>query len=138
MVLPSGRRLYYPSPRLKQKKTPWGEWKDQITYMGTDQYTRQWVRLSTYGGKLVENAVQATARDLLAAAMYRVENTLGFPVVLTVHDEIVCDVHCDVCADGSDWKDALADLEREMCVLPKWADGCPVAAEGYHYGRFKK
>ena len=103
--------------------------------MGTDQYTRQWVRLSTYGGKLVENAVQATARDLLAAAMLRVEEQLGFPVVLTVHDEIVCDVSAD---DVSNWNDALKDLEVTMCELPSWAEGCPVAAEGYHYGRFKK
>ena len=135
MVLPCNRRLYYPAPRLKKKKTPWGDWKDQVTYMGTDQYTRQWVRLSTYGGKLVENAVQATARDLLAAAMLRVEEQLGFPVVLTVHDEIVCDVSAD---DVSNWNDALKDLEVTMCELPSWAEGCPVAAEGYHYGRFKK
>jgi DNA polymerase len=136
MILPSGRRVYYPSPVLKKKKTPWGELKDQITYMGTDAYTRQWVRQSTYGGKLVENAVQATARDLLAAAMYRVEYTLGYPVVLTVHDEIVCDL--DLARTEIDADFALEELEREMCVLPKWAAGCPVAAEGYHYGRFKK
>lgn len=135
MVLPCKRRLYYPNPQLKKTTTPWGAEKDQVTYAGTDPYTRQWVRLDTYGGKLVENAVQATARDLLAEAMIRVDRA-GLEIVLTVHDEIVCDVPADRC-DG-DYAAALAELEQIMCEVPVWAEGCPVAAEGYHYDRFKK
>ena len=130
MILPGGRRLYYPTPRLREKTTPWGAVREQVTYMGTDQITRQWVRQDTYGGKLTENAVQAIARDILASAMYHVEDA-GMDIVLTVHDEIVVEVDED-----SGWE--LADLERIMEQPPKFAEGCPIAVEGYSGQRFSK
>lgn len=130
MILPGGRRLYYPQPRLSKQKTPWGEVRDQITYMGIHQQTRQWTRLSTYGGKLVENAVQAVARDMLATAMWKAERA-GLRVVLTVHDEIACEVPED---SGL----GLRDLEAIMEQVPSFAAGCPVAVEGYEGERFAK
>jgi DNA polymerase len=74
MVLPSGRALCYPSPRIEED--------GEITYKGIDQYTRKWERIKTYGGKLVENATQAVARDVLADAMLRAEKA-GYSVVLS-------------------------------------------------------
>lgn len=127
--LPSGRCLFYPSPELRPTRTPWGEMKEQLTYMGVNQQTRKWERQSTYGGKLVENVVQAIARDLLAAAMYRLERA-GYPIVLTVHDEIVAETP----AGFGDAK----EFERLMAKVPKWAAGCPVAVEGYRATRYRK
>ena len=135
MILPSGRKLYYAQPELRKTTTPWGAEKDQITYMGQNSYTNRWERLSTYGGKLTENAIQAIARDLMAFSMYRAEQH-GFPIVLTVHDELVAEI--TACQDDAERKKELDTLRRIMCELPKWAQGLPVAAEGYVGWRFRK
>lgn len=82
--LPSGRKLYYAHPSLGQNQ--WG--KPSITYMGMDQTTKKWKLIETYGGKLVENCVQAIARDCLAEAIERLE-AANYPVVFHVHDEVV-------------------------------------------------
>ena len=135
MILPSGRKLYYPHPYLRKTETPWGAEKDQTSYMGMNSYTNKWERLSTYGGKLTENAIQAIARDLMAFSMYRAEQR-GFPIVLTVHDELVAEI--PACRDDTERKEKLDELRRIMCELPKWADGLPIAAEGYVGWRFRK
>ena len=85
--LPSGRKLYYISPGIGQNE--WG--RPSISYMGMDQKTKRWKRIETYGGKLVENCVQAIARDCLALSIERLE-AAGLPVVFHVHDEVVIDV----------------------------------------------
>jgi DNA polymerase len=121
MVLPSGRALCYPSPRVE-----YGE----ITYSGIDQYTRRWDRIKTYGGKLVENATQATARDVLADAMLRAEKA-GYSVVLSVHDELICET-----PDEPQWSaDGLVEV---MTMNPPWAEGLPLAAEGEEMRRYRK
>ena len=130
MILPGGRRLYYPQPRLKMETTPWGAEREQITYMTRDSFTKKWMRVNTYGGKLTENAVQAIARDMLATSMYKAEQA-GLAVVLTVHDEIVAEVDADSPL-------GLSELTEIMTRPPNFAAGCPVAVEGYEGERFAK
>lgn len=129
MRLPSGRSLWYPSPRMSQRKAPWGDLVPCVTTAGVNPETKQWGRQALYGGLLTENAVQAIARDLMAEAMFRVEDA-GYPVVLTVHDEIVTELPAGF---GS-----VKDFCRLMAALPDWAEGCPVAAEGWRGTRYRK
>jgi DNA polymerase len=121
MVLPSGRALCYPSPRIQM---------GEIQYKGIDQYTRKWGPIKTYGGKLVENATQAVARDVLADAMMRAE-AAGYSVVLSVHDELICEV-----PDSDEF--TAGGLVAIMTTNPAWADGLPLAAEGEEMRRYRK
>ena len=116
--LPSGRRLSYVQPRLGESR--WGG--TSITYSGTTT-ARRWGQLETYGGKLVENIVQAIARDLLAVGMHAVAKA-GHKIVMHVHDEIVIDEPTD-----SDF--TVADACSLMSTLPAWASGLPLDADGY-------
>jgi DNA polymerase len=120
----SGRYLYYHSPLLYS-----GEYgRQSITYMGA--HKGGWVRLDTYGGKLVENIVQATARDLLAHSLVGLSKA-GYPAVLHVHDEIVAEV-----PEGSG---SIEELENIMANTPPWAQGWPVkAAGGWRGKRYRK
>ena len=88
--LPSGRLLSYLGPKVVVVDTDWGK-RPEIQFWGVDTYTRQWIRTSTYGGKLTENVVQALCRDIMAEAMVRAEKE-GYPIILTAHDEIVAEV----------------------------------------------
>lgn len=128
--LPSGRLLGYCDPRVEQKATPWGEKRDCLTYMGVDPYTKKWRRQDTYGGMLVENITQATARDLMADAMLRCHQEGVYDVILSVHDELIAE-----CDEGVG---SVEDFEATMAYTPDWADGCPVAAEGWTGYRYKK
>lgn len=121
MRLPSGRFLCYPGVGLEDGK---------LTYMGTNQYSRQWERLHTYGGKLFENACQATARDVMAWNMPEAEKA-GFDILMTIHDEIVAET------------DATSGLTHEtlsriMSTVPPWATGLPLAASGWEGQRYRK
>lgn len=128
-LLPSGRMLTYPYPKLKDKLTPWGDLKEQVHYMHVDSLTNKWVETSTYGGKLSENITQAVSRDVLAEAILRVE-LVGYPVVMHVHDEIVAEV--------SEASGALPEFLRHMGATPPWAAGLPIAVEGWQGRRYKK
>jgi DNA polymerase len=99
--------------------------------MAEEQQSRQWVRTDTYGGKLVENLTQAAARDLCAIAMVACEAN-GLPVVLSCHDELVCEVPA---AEG---EAALARLVQLMTTAPTWAEGIPIKAEGWVGRRYRK
>lgn len=120
--LPSGRYLCYLSPEVDES--------GGISYMGIDQYTRQWKRLATYGGKIVENATQAAARDVLAANMPTIDR-LGYEIVLTVHDELL--------TETPDTDEFTADrLAQLMATAPAWAKGLPLAAAGFETRRYRK
>ena len=121
MLLPSGRSLCYPSPKVEDGK---------LSYMGIDQYTRKWDRLPTYGGKLIENATQAAARDVLARGMLAAD-AAGYEIVLSVHDEII--------AETPDTEAYSVDqLAAIMATPPAWADGLPLAAAGFEAARYRK
>jgi DNA polymerase len=104
-------------------------WKDSICYKGVDQFTRQWTDQFAHGGLLANNAVQGTARDVEAEAIVRVENA-GYPVVLSVHDEVVSETPEDF---GS-----LDEFKQLMATLPEWAEGLPLAVSGFCDRRYKK
>ncbi len=127
--LPSGRVLTYMYPEIRLEPTPWGEEKPKLRYWACDSKTKKWTRQHTYGGKLIENAVQAISRDLMRDGMFRAAER-GYTPVLTVHDELVT----DDCAELGDVK----ELERILAELPPWAAGCPVEAEGFSGARYSK
>ena len=127
ITLPSGRKLYYVSPSIGQNQ--WD--KPSIAYMGMDQKTKRWKRIETYGGKLVENCVQAIARDCLADTIERLE-AAGLPVIFHVHDEVVIDI--------TPWvdNDTMLDLVCSIMRTPiSWAPDLPLNADGWvgHYFR---
>lgn len=134
MELPSGRILSYPGIGVSVTKETDEDGRIntnvRIKYQGENQLTRQWTTLYTHGGKACENIVQALCRDLLAYAMLNVEAG-GYPIVLSVHDELVCET-----PDTSDY--TVAELEKLMCALPEWAEGFPLVAEGAELKRYAK
>ena len=128
--LPSGRSLAYPEPEMRQTTTSWGALKNQLTFMTMSQYTHQWVREGTYGGKIVENIDQAVSRDLLAHSMWQLEQSGIYLPVLSVHDEILA----EACVGKGD----VGDFTQRMLVLPKWAEGLPLEAESWSGFRYRK
>ena len=128
-ALPSGRSLTYRNPRIVQRETPWGTSQDTVEIDTLNSITRQWVPQKIWGGLAVENVVQATARDLMAGAMMRLESA-GYPVIMSVHDEIICEVPVGY---GS-----LDEMIEIMTSPPAWAKGCPIAAEGKEGPRYRK
>jgi DNA polymerase len=125
--LPCGRKLCYWDTRLKIDSETG---REQIVYMGVNQDTKQWGETETYGGKLVENIVQATARDCLAMAMTRV-SALGYKIVMHVHDEMIVDVPIED-------KDALKKINDIMAQSIDWAPGLPLRGDGYETPFYKK
>lgn len=120
--LPSGRFLCYPSPKVDDDGS--------CSYMGMHQYSRKWVRLHTYGGKLLENITQAAARDVMAHAMPLAEDD-DFSIVLTVHDELISEA-----PDAPEY--SVDRLAAHLSVVPDWAQGLPLAAAGFESYRYKK
>lgn len=135
--VPSGRNLWYWKPSVRQGKTPWGEVKDELCFQGEDPKTHQWVALKTYGGAIVENITQAIARDIMAGGMLRCE-AAGFPILLTVHDELLAEINKDPVIPNAQGVLALDAFIKLMCDTEQWARGCPVAAEGWVGHRYRK
>lgn len=131
-VLPSGRPLAYPMPKIQLRSLP-KPYEDveklSLSYLRKNSVTRKWERTHTYGGHLTENIVQAIARDLLAEAMVRVEQA-GYPIVLHTHDEIVSEVPA--------WDADLEEFLRLMRKRPEWGRTIPVRAEGWSGERYRK
>lgn len=126
ITLPSGGQLTYWDARIKEN----AKGMEQIHYKGVNQTTKKWGDVETYGGKIVENIVQATARDCLATAMQRVAAE-GYNIVLHIHDEMVVDV------DLAD-KDAADTITRIMAEPIPWAEGLPLKGDTYETMFYKK
>ena len=135
MRLPSGRALAYAYPIGVMREMPWDgdDGKPDVRrvfgYRGVNSYSRKWDDCYATAGLFCENATQAVARDILAEAMFRVEDA-GYPIVLTVHDEIVCEVPAP---HGS--VDAFCKL---ISAPVPWLPECPIAAEGWEGERYRK
>jgi DNA polymerase len=156
--LPSGRYLWYWRPSVKPVTTHWcpkghgrleaaeGKcWcpecettydaadikrtKAEIHYWGKHPQTKKWCEVKAYGGSLVENFVQATARDLMVHGRLNTD-AAGYPTVLCVHDEVVAEVR-----KGAK---SFEEYVKILCDKPAWAAGYPVAAEGFQADRYRK
>lgn len=133
--LPSGRQLFYPFPKVSMVKKTFknDDGKENtienlaLSYI--EEYQGRFIRTSTYGGKLVENIVQAVARDVLAGGMKNVEQH-GYPIVLHVHDEIV--------SERPEGEGSAEEFSSLACVLPGWIEGCPIEAKGFECFRYRK
>ena len=119
MRLPSGRYLSYPAARIVSNK---------IRYLGLNTYTRKWCSLSTYGGKLAENATQGFAADILYHGLLRADKQ-DYKLVLSVHDEAVTEADLDHTVKG---------LNKCLSTVPSWAVGLPLAAKGFKGYRYRK
>ena len=128
ITLPSGRKLFYVEPAIGKNR--WGN--PSISYAGVAQDTKKWARVETYGGKLVENCVQAIARDCLAHCIEQLEIS-GFPVVFHVHDEVVIEIP-PYAGDKAMLDTVIAMMS---CPIP-WAQGLPLNADGWVGLYFKK
>lgn len=117
--LPSGRRLCYANASIKTNKFE----RSAITYQGLEQTSKQFVQLDTYGGKLVENIVQAIARDCLAVTLLRLSK---YKVVMHVHDEVI--------VEDAD----IEEIEKIMCQDIDWAPGLILRAEAFQSNYYKK
>lgn len=136
ILLPSGRRLFYPECKIKTKSIK-GRERSVITYMGTD-LTGKWSELDTYGGKLTENLTQAVSRDILVYGMQTIR--ARYPevdIVGHIHDETVNEVPVD---DFGDPVVSLNEICQAMASTPGWAEpfGIPLNAEGFISNYYKK
>lgn len=124
VLLPSGRKLYYVNPGTRLNS-----WDSKvITYMAQNQTTGKWETAETYGGKLVENIVQAIARDCLAVSIKRLIEK-GFKIVMHIHDEVVIEAPMETTVD-------------EVCEIMgqeiEWAKGLLLRADGFETMYYKK
>jgi DNA polymerase len=138
--LPSGRRLAYYQPDVIMSQIAWtdrvtGERKTMekpsVSYMGINQFNKQWERITTHGGGLTENIVQAIARDILFYHM-RLAANRGHDIRGHVHDEIIT-----VCPE-SNAEEWLEHLRQIMCISPPWAHDLLLDAEGYTGRHYRK
>jgi DNA polymerase len=132
ITLPSGRRLWYWNPKVEQEKDEKGEPafdRNGLPRLSISYADTPHSRDKLYGGKLVENIVQAVARDIMANGMQRAE-AAGYPIVSTVHDEVL--------AERTLGQGSIGDYVSHLCALPAWARGCPVKAEGEVMLRYRK
>lgn len=133
--LPSARVLCYPYPALKRVKAPWTDtngdsvFRDALVYKGVNSVTRQWTEQHFYGGLADENVVQGVARDCMVVGMTAARKA-GYPLVLTVHDEVV--------AERLKGAGDLAEFEGILSAGVPWMAGLPLAAEGWVGERYRK
>lgn len=125
MTLPSGRRIAYWGAAMGQDR--WG--RPSMTYMSMNQTTRKWERTETFGGKLTENLIQATARDCLKEALFNLDKA-GYDVRATVHDEVII---TDPFDHGT-----LEEAIQLMCKGAPWMEGLPLNADGYYCSSYRK
>lgn len=118
--LPNGRSIAYANATLEDGR---------IRYEGKSMTSSTFQKLDTYGGKLVENIVQATARDVLGESMIRLEK-LGYKIVAHVHDEVILDVPKGVTN--------IDEINEQMAINPEWTEGLPLAAAGFRSDFYMK
>ncbi len=135
--LPSGRRLWYPEAQIKMSLNAWGNASATIQFK--THAKGQWVTASTYGGRLVENIVQAVARDLLCEALFKCEDQKLFPI-MHVHDEIVCEPNLPPkpkrAYDSSN--SAVSAKKAIFNTPPRWAPGLPLGCKATVTPFYKK
>lgn len=124
IALPSGRLLSYVRPRMTVNRFG----SESVSYEGVGT-NRKWTRIESYGAKFCENIVQATARDVLAEAMLRLEKK-GFDIVCHIHDEVVLEV-----PEGTS---SVEEVNEIMAVCPDWCEGLPLKAAGFESPFYKK
>lgn len=124
IALPSGRVLSYVRPRMTVNRFG----SESVSYEGIGT-NRKWTRIESYGAKFCENIVQATARDVLAEAMLRLEKK-GFDIVCHIHDEVVLEV-----PEGAS---SVEEVNEIMAVCPDWCEGLPLKAAGFESPFYKK
>lgn len=125
--LPSGRVLSYARPQLRPHSK--FEGRDQIIFRERASSGKSWYENNTYGGKLVENIVQATARDLLAYGLVNLDKQ-GYDIVMHVHDEVIIEIEKD--------RFELDKVNQIMGQGPEWAEGLPLDAEGFECEYYQK
>jgi DNA polymerase len=135
MRRPSGSTQAYAYPKIVDKEMPWANdngakvYRPGLTYWGVDSFTKKWSKQDAYGGLLFQNAVQGTARDVMAEGMARAERN-DYAPVLTVHDEVIAE-----CAGRGYVVDEFVEL---LVQPPTWAEGLPIAAKGFSAKRYRK
>lgn len=129
LKLPSGRIIQWHKPEIRPNKTPWGEIKDAIFIRTKPREGKKWVWGQLIGSSIFQSVVQATARDMLVDAMLKLEEK-GYKIVLTTHDEIQAEV-------DEDWANE-AEFEQIMTTPPSWAEGFPLAVEGWSGKNYRK
>ena len=127
MRLPSGRFMMYPDVKITTAVTPWGSKRKAISYKKT--INGKWLRETTYGGKLTENAIQAIARDLMYYGAQQAKAN-DYNILFSVYDEIIAEVHKD--------KADITQFENLICELPEWGTGIPLEAEGKILSNYQK
>ena len=128
IALPSGRLISYPD--MQPCTNRFGN--ASLKYRGVNQETHKWGWIETYGGKLTENVIQATARDCLAETMTEISDSLHLPIIFHVHDEIICEI--DTCHQD----EQMASIKAAFAKTPSWAPGLPLNGAGYITPYYKK
>ena len=136
ILLPSGKALYYLNPQVQQKYIPGYEHMGKVptvTHEGMNPYSRKWGRLSLIPGRITENVVQGTAREIMAQGMLNVKKNMPFVYIMpSVHDELITMVHKRYVSDT-----LLEDFNRELCNI-EWAPDLPLKAAGWIGDRYRK
>ena len=128
IALPSGRLISYPD--MQPCTNRFGN--ASLKYRGVNQETHKWGWIETYGGKLTENVIQATARDCLAETMSEIADNLQLPIIFHVHDEIICEI------DIRHQDEQMASIKAAFAKTPSWAPGLPLNGAGYITPYYKK
>ena len=126
MGLPSGRRLYYPFPKVRTVER-YGKPQRVLSYR--TEYFGNWIRTDTWGGKLVENGDQAIACDFMSYGMLEAEEH-DYPIIGTVHDELW--------SEKKNGKGNVKEFATVVSKVPPWGKGCPITAKGFEANRYRK
>lgn len=136
IVLPSGKALYYLNPQVEQRFIPGYEHMGKVptvTHEGMNPYSRKWGRLALIPGRITENVVQATAREIMAQGMLNVRKNMPYVHIMpSVHDELITMVHKKYVTDT-----LLEEFNANLCSV-EWAPDLPLKAEGWIGPRYRK